>query len=95
MNDASTMMSDSIIDRVDTSQFYGTVTGALDFSCLVVIDGVEIFTKLNGFKHSPEKTELSLLCPQDLVPAFITAKKVKHIAVMVDDENIVTLFLLH
>ena len=91
MNDASTMMSDSIIDRVDTSQFYGTVTGALDFSCLVVIDGVEIFTKLNGFKHSPEKTELSLLCPQDLVPAFITAKKVKHIAVMVDDENIVTL----
>jgi hypothetical protein len=91
MNDASTMMSESLIDRIDMDQFYGAMTGALDFSCLVSIDDYEIFAKLNGFSRSPEKTVLTLACPQDEVQIFITSKKIKKITIMVDNENIMSL----
>ena len=88
MNDAATMISESIIDKVDMSQFYGSVKGATEFTCLIVVDDVQHDMKLNGFKKRSEKTTLLFTCQQETVSALISGNRIEKILILRDDFEI-------
>ena len=91
MNDASTMISESIIDKVDMSQFYGTVSGAVNFSCIITVDNdLHHAMKITGFRRHGEKVTFTLTCQQDAAADLISGSHIKDISILNDDIEIFT-----
>ena len=75
MDNSSTMISQSIVDKVDMSQFYGKQQGSLEFNCTLQFHDtdimVEVFSKILTFKRNAKETEVTILCDQTEIQHFI------------------------
>ena len=85
MNDSSTMISQSIIDKVDMSQFYGRGQGALTFSCIITLDDGQVFAKLLSFKRNLNTTTLTLTCNQSETIPFIAGADIIGVCVVANE----------
>ena len=87
MSDASTMISQSIVDKVDMSQFYGKQQGAIDFNCILQLHDVdtmvEVFSKILTFKRNAKEIEVTVLCDQTEIQYFIDPSKTPWISMRI------------
>jgi|APSaa5957512535_1039671.scaffolds.fasta_scaffold324626_2 hypothetical protein len=70
MNNSSTMISKSIVDKVDMSQFYGSSPqGAIHLDCVVQFQECNITSKVSAFKRNTKELIVIMTCEQsDVIP---------------------------
>ena len=63
MNNSSTMISKSIVDKVDMSQFYGSSPqGAIHLDCVVQFQECNITSKVSAFKRNTKELIVIMTC---------------------------------
>lgn len=73
MNNSSTMISKSIVDKVDMSQFYGSSPqGAIRFDCVVQFQECNITSKVSAFKRNAKELIITMTCEQSDAIHFMT-----------------------
>ncbi len=73
MDNSSTMISQSIVDKVDMSQFYGAEKGAVGFDCVLEFQENQVFSKMLTFKRNENEVEVTMLCEQSSIKYFINS----------------------
>jgi len=65
------MISQSIVDKVDMSQFYGKQQGSIGFDCILQFQEDTVSGKILTFKRNKKHVELTVLCEQPEIEYFI------------------------
>ena len=90
MNNSSTMISKSIVDKVDMSQFYGSSPqGAIRFDCIVEFQECNITSKVSAFKKNTKEIVITMTCEQsNVIPFMIEAAAPLNIMILAEDVEI-------
>ena len=72
MNDASVMMSESLMERVDMTEFYDLVTTPTLFSCFIDFEDESVISNITGFKRSAQGAEITTMCSQEIASRLIS-----------------------
>jgi len=93
------MISQSIVDKVDMSQFYGKQQGSLGFNCILQFQEseIEITTKILAFKRSKKEIEVTVLCEQSEMIYFIDTSNYSsmNMLILADDTQVYELTDVH
>jgi len=93
------MISQSIVDKVDMSQFYGKQQGSLGFNCIFQFQEseIEITTKILAFKRSKKEIEVTVLCEQSEMIYFIDTSNYSsmNMLILADDTQVYELTDVH
>ena len=71
VSNSSTMISQSIIDKVDMTQFYGKSQGALRFNCTIDLESDSITGKVVSFKKCDREITVLMTCDQTYIIPLI------------------------
>jgi len=90
MSDASTMISDSIIERVDMSQFYGSSSHSAEFICSLIFNDKHYQGKILGYKQTHAYRQIILSCSQFVAAEFMGNNTLTELTILKDDNTIYT-----
>ena len=91
MSDSSVLMSETLIDKVDMSQFYNLMPDSSQFDCILNFEKAIFNLNLSSFKKTIQGYELQFLCSSDIVEHLISNEKIENIQISRNDREVLLL----